>query len=312
MSLDLGSPCLYDVRVRVHLRVALFVAYALAGGCSKVVDVAPDAAPACDDGIKNGTESDVDCGGSCTPCADTKACGAGPDCMNGICTAGSCAAPSCNDGVKNGTELDIDCAGPCGAGTCKVGMTCDDNTQCVTQMCAGTNVCIAPKRVFVTAAQFTGAQIGGLTGADAKCQAEANTAQLGGMYKAWLSDLTGSPSTRFNRSLVAPYVRTDGLVLAQNWDDLIDGTLGGPINRNAMNQPQAGAPVCDTNTFWVVTNTQSSGVISSDQLSCSNWTSNTGGSAWGRNDLSNSQWTSSCSGGTDFCARSAPLYCFEQ
>ena len=125
---------------------------ALAGvaACGKVVDNAPDAAPSCTDGKKNGMESDVDCGGMCDGCADGKFCVAGPDCENGICNTGNCAAPSCSDGVKNGTELDVDCAGSCGAGKCKVGQTCNDNTQCQSQMCAGTNVCIAPKRVFVT------------------------------------------------------------------------------------------------------------------------------------------------------------------
>ena len=292
----------------------------LLAGCGTVKDVAPDAAPACTDHIKNGTETDVDCGGDkCSPCADTKSCLAGPDCMNGICTGGTCVAPSCTDGIKNGTELDVDCAGSCGVMSCKEGQACDDNAQCKSQMCAGTNVCISPKRVFITSGRFTGSQIGGLTGADAKCQAEADAAQLGGTYKAWLSDITGSPSTRFKRSLLAPYVRTDGLVLAQNYDDLIDGTLGGPINKNAMNQTQTGAAICDTNTFWVWSNTGSDGVGFGDASSCSGWTSNLGGSAWGRNDRSDSLWASSCSGGANpappeipFCGKAANLYCFEQ
>ena len=295
----------------VQTRLLLSLIFAVAA-CGKVVDVAPDAAPKCDDGIKNGTESDVDCGGTCEGCSDGKFCAAGPDCMNGICNGGNCAAPSCNDNVKNGTELDVDCAGSCGASTCKVGQTCTDNTQCISQMCAGTNVCIAPKRVFVTNARFTGAQIGGLTGADAKCQTEADAAGLGGMYKAWLSDLTGSPSTRFTKSLVAPYTRTDGFVLAQNWDDLTDGTISGVINRNAMNQAAGGGPVCDTNNVWVWTNTSKMGTPSSDTNHCNNWTAATGGSVWGRTDVTDF-WTDSCFGGIDFCGtRMAPIYCFEQ
>ena len=292
----------------VQTRLLLSLIFAVAA-CGKVVDVAPDAAPKCDDGIKNGTETDVDCGGSCTGCAEGKFCAAGPDCENGICTSGNCAAPSCTDGVKNGTELDVDCAGPCGMRSCKVGQACDDNTQCVTQMCAGTNVCIAPKRVFITAMHYNGAQIGGLTGADAKCQAEADSASLGGTYKAWLSDLTGSPSTRFTRSLIAPYVRTgDGFILADNFDDLTDGTINGAINRNAAGNPQGGGQTaCDpASTLGVYTNTQANGRIASDSLSCSNWTSSAGGSAWGRIDIV-SQWTSFCSGGTTGCAVVAPF-----
>lgn len=287
---------------------------AVLGACGKVVDVAPDAAPLCTDGIKNGTESDVDCGGSCEPCVDGRFCTAGTDCANGICTGGNCVAPSCSDNVKNGDELDVDCAGSCGASTCKVGQTCDDNTQCESQMCAGTNVCIAPKRVFLTVATFTAPQIGGLAGADAKCQTEADAAQLGGTYKAWLSDLTGSPSTRFTRSLVAPYVRTDGFVLAVDWDDLTDGTLGGPINRTAANQPSSGGPsACDATARWAWSNTRADGTLQSDTQSCNNWTAATGGSAWGRVTDSTSTWSSACSGGIDSCgAVSTVLICFEQ
>ena len=35
---------------------------------------APISTPTCTDGVKNGTETDVDCGGACSPCADGKAC----------------------------------------------------------------------------------------------------------------------------------------------------------------------------------------------------------------------------------------------
>ncbi len=74
------------------------------------------AVPACNDTVANGTESDVDCGGSCAPatkCADTKKCKSPDDCASGVCTAGACVAPACNDSVANGTETDVDCGGSC-------------------------------------------------------------------------------------------------------------------------------------------------------------------------------------------------------
>jgi len=50
-----------------------------------------DNAPACDDGIKNGHETDVDCGGPrCNKCADTKKCGTLSDCLSGVCTSSVC------------------------------------------------------------------------------------------------------------------------------------------------------------------------------------------------------------------------------
>jgi hypothetical protein len=54
----------------------------------------PDAAPpppGCADGKKNGSETDVDCGGgTCGPCAAGKACAAHSDCKVNLCAAGTC------------------------------------------------------------------------------------------------------------------------------------------------------------------------------------------------------------------------------
>ena len=45
--------------------------------------------PTCTDGIQNGTETGIDCGGDCSPCI------------------------SCDDGIQNGTETGVDCGGDC-------------------------------------------------------------------------------------------------------------------------------------------------------------------------------------------------------
>ena len=47
--------------------------------------------PGCGDGIKNGDESDVDCGGACDPCGVDAACVVLADCASGLCSAGKCA-----------------------------------------------------------------------------------------------------------------------------------------------------------------------------------------------------------------------------
>jgi hypothetical protein len=47
-------------------------------------------APTCSDGIQNGTETGIDCGGTCPACA-----------------------PGCSDGIQNGTETGVDCGGTC-------------------------------------------------------------------------------------------------------------------------------------------------------------------------------------------------------
>jgi hypothetical protein len=55
------------------------------------------AAAACDDGVANGSESDVDCGGpACAPCPDGRGCRADRDCEGGACAvAGTCCTPPC-------------------------------------------------------------------------------------------------------------------------------------------------------------------------------------------------------------------------
>ncbi|PCC67870.1 hypothetical protein SAMN02745121_07906 [Nannocystis exedens] len=50
-------------------------------------------APACDDGLQNGGESAVDCGGDCAPCGLGRGCVDDVDCESGECQANQCTAP---------------------------------------------------------------------------------------------------------------------------------------------------------------------------------------------------------------------------
>lgn len=58
-------------------------------------DSAQDPAASCDDGEKNGDESDVDCGGTCAPCGPGQRCDVPADCVSGECEEGVCAAAGC-------------------------------------------------------------------------------------------------------------------------------------------------------------------------------------------------------------------------
>jgi hypothetical protein len=50
----------------------------------------------CADGVRNQGESDVDCGGPCTPCATRKTCNTWQDCQSGMCQGGVCTTgPNC-------------------------------------------------------------------------------------------------------------------------------------------------------------------------------------------------------------------------
>ncbi|MSP60120.1 MAG: hypothetical protein EXR72_07220 [Myxococcales bacterium] len=61
-------------------------------------------AASCGNGMKDGTETDTDCGGACNPCPVGKACGGPKDCQSALCVNQTCAAASCEDGAKNQTR----------------------------------------------------------------------------------------------------------------------------------------------------------------------------------------------------------------
>ena len=77
--------------------------------------------------------------------------------------------------------------------------------------------------------------MGGIAGADAICASEADTAGLDGEFKAWLSTLSSAAADRLAQSSV-PYVLVNRTRVADNWDDLTDGSIQAPINRDASGQ----------------------------------------------------------------------------
>jgi hypothetical protein len=93
----------------------------------------------CNDAVKNGAESDVDCGGgTCPKCGSGKTCNVSADCASSTCTGGTCAA-SCTDLVKDGTETDVDCGGTCPT-RCASGLACGADADCQSGKCTS-NVC---------------------------------------------------------------------------------------------------------------------------------------------------------------------------
>ena len=98
----------------------------------------------CEDGVKNGNETDVDCGGVCgATCAPSDTCNAAADCAEGVCTNNKCAAPSCSDAVENGAETDTDCGGATCA-KCGPNKGCDTNADCTGNQCTGVGGACVP------------------------------------------------------------------------------------------------------------------------------------------------------------------------
>ena len=96
----------------------------------------------CTDSVKNGDETDTDCGGSCAACADGKSCGVPKDCTSLDCLAGSCKAASCNDQITNGAETATDCGGGI-CPPCASGLACGHPTDCSSGVCTG-SLCQLP------------------------------------------------------------------------------------------------------------------------------------------------------------------------
>jgi hypothetical protein len=164
------------------------------------------------------------------------------------------------------------------------------------------------KTVFVTQSAYYG-NLGGLTGADMICQAEASVAGLAGTYMAWLSDSAEGPDTRFVKSTI-PYVDVNGTRIAANWNDLTDGWLDNPISV-APNGSHVFAPV------W--TNTRENGEPlnyrgNSASDSCYDWTE--AHTMYGATGLSSEvllQWTNNYY--DQYCWElpfNIHLYCFQQ
>jgi len=99
------------------------------------VDTLQDAS-SCTDHLKNGDETDVDCGGSaCGPCDDALGCSVDHDCKSKRCGEDDkCAVASCSDGVQNGNETDVDCGGGCTT-KCELGKACGASGDCKSGLC---------------------------------------------------------------------------------------------------------------------------------------------------------------------------------
>ncbi len=118
--------------------------------------------------------------------------------------------------------------------------------------------------IFVTSATFDG-NLGGLTGADEKCQAEANgpaSIVPSGTYLAWLSDGTDSPDTRFTK-FSHPYKLRYGTKIAEDFTDLTDGSILHTINIDSTGKPLG------LQFFW--TGTHSDGKTVQHFVACYGW-----------------------------------------
>jgi formylglycine-generating enzyme required for sulfatase activity len=124
-------------------------------------DASTDGPPAiCSDGIFDGTETDVDCGGTiCPRCQDGKHCVNDGDCAGGSCQdidgQRICRTPTCNDGKRNGDETDVDCGGKT-CPRCTIGKHCTQATDCASASCDNMQ-CACPSNMAIVTKASGGA-----------------------------------------------------------------------------------------------------------------------------------------------------------
>ncbi len=163
------------------------------------------------------------------------------------------------------------------------------------------------RTVFVTSVSFNG-NLGGLTGADDKCQAEADgSASIvpSGTYLAWLSDGTDSPDTRFTKS-AHPYVLPDGTKIAEDFTDLTDGSILHAINIDPTGEPFG------LQRFW--TGTNADGTTAGYVNLCDKWTTEGPRTTFrgisGTGTRTDKSWSTQY--GSMECSEFASLVCFQQ
>lgn len=226
-------------------------------------------------------------------------CPSGQTCVQGACVGAqisdpeACAGAGCDEGVLISTsDARVDGGGDAGA--------------------------FVGKRVFVTSAVYT-ASLGGVAGADAKCNAVAGAVKLPGTYRAWLSDGTSSPSTAFTPG--GPYKLVDGTPVANDFATLLKGTLLHAIDMTESGgaTPAGSGNYCSggQQTLGVWTGTQTNGT-SDGRDDCAKFTNGsfayTSQIAFGDPTSTGAAWTNGkcLNAGATYCAYKAPLYCFEQ
>jgi len=153
-------------------------------------------------------------------------------------------------------------------------------------------------RIFRTET-VSDANLGGIAGADAICAAQALEAGLEGDFRAWLSPI-GSPVADRLTQAGGPYALVDGTRVADDWDDLVDGSILAPINLDASGVERSGE-------VWTGTLADGTSYLIDD---CGGFTNGlTGVALCGASASTTSTWTDNI---TPACSTRLGLYCIEQ
>lgn len=205
----------------------------------------------------------------------------------------------CGDGILDAGE-DCDFGDLDGESCQSLGAVTGD-LACGAGCVFDTSDCSFPRYVFRTQGKFSG-NLGGLAGADAICQSQADSAGLSGTFVAFLSTSTTDAIDRLTDDY-RDYYTTHGVpkFLATDKADLLDG-LAASIAVDAQ-----GAATDANPRTWTGTDT---GGVAYPSRTCSNWTATSGSGEQGNSGVfANTQWYTALA---DTCSNQWAFYCFEQ
>jgi len=169
------------------------------------------------------------------------------------------------------------------------------------------------KLAFLSSNTYMGSDLNGAKGAHEKCQKLAADAGIDNApnFKAWISDAVFAPASMdygFIKSPGTPYVRPDGVRIADDWNDL---TLNGPALGILVTEKGVAVP---SKGVW--TGTGTNGALAGDTLTCKGWTSpdaaDKGHAGFSGTDMAwvdVEQWTNFSAFS---CITKFPIFCFEQ
>jgi hypothetical protein len=159
--------------------------------------------------------------------------------------------------------------------------------------CAGAPAC--ERLVFASYERPDGMAVTSVAEGDAICLRAATSSASrvkGRTFRAWLSDSSTSPAMRLVHGQ-KPYRLVSGAVVAQSWEDLVDGSL-----RTGVAEDENGSAM--TGAVW--TNTHADGTAAAP---CADYSST--GTA-GSTRSTDAQWTDS----PKSCREQGHVYCFEE
>lgn len=225
------------------------------------------------------------------------------DSSSGTTSLGSSTSSESTDTTSAGTWSGTTGSPPavCGDGIVEGEEACDDGNETPGDGCQD---CAKDSIVFVSSEVYQGFALDGLYGADQRCRALAAKAGLRQFltFKAWLSTPTMPAAERMVHSR-GRYVLVNGLVVAQNWDALISGTLENPIAVDENSQTQ---------DWGVWTGTFATGQPALGSDFCEEWSDDSGLLIFGGTGLSaatDAAWSFFDQGPCDSELR---LYCVQQ